>query len=201
MKISIEKRDLKFVLHAAQKTPKADAYRYLVGVLIQGHHIVATDGHRMAVARNNEKWTGDDIIIPREVIVAALKEGGGKQKTITLSFDTERETYILGGIAFASVWDTYPDWQSVIPDAVTGENSLFYPKYLSEAAKALYDYRKLKIHQTHQAGIGIALHKNGHGPAIVCYEGGGFPFCIVMPLRERNDEIPTWKNPVKETCQ
>lgn len=87
---------------------------YLRGVhLSTSGHLVATDGHRMFVARLNEQPAAD-VIIPYSDVQAALKLAGSRAQEIEVT--PER----IGQIAYQPVDGTFPDWRRVVP---TGEES------------------------------------------------------------------------------
>jgi DNA polymerase-3 subunit beta len=87
---------------------------YLRGVhLSTSGHMVTTDGHRMFVARLNERPT-TDVIIPYGDVQAALKLAGARCKDIEVTADR------IGQIAYVPVDGTFPDWRRVCP---TGEET------------------------------------------------------------------------------
>ena len=87
---------------------------YLRGVhLSTSGHLVTTDGHRMFVARLNERPTAD-VIVPYADVQAALKLAGARAKDIEVTADR------IGQIAYVPVDGTFPDWRRVVP---TGEET------------------------------------------------------------------------------
>jgi hypothetical protein len=87
---------------------------YLRGVhLATSGHLVTTDGHRMFVARLNERPAAD-VIIPYADVAAALKLAGARAQEIEIT--PER----IGQIAYTPVDGTFPDWRRVVP---TGEET------------------------------------------------------------------------------
>ncbi|RPI62202.1 MAG: hypothetical protein EHM48_04465, partial [Planctomycetaceae bacterium] len=96
---------------------------YLRGVhLSTTGHLVTTDGHRMFVARLNERPAAD-VIIPYSDVQAALKLAGARCKDIEVTVDVTgsalpQVTGKIHSIAYSPVDGTFPDWRRVVP---TGE--------------------------------------------------------------------------------
>jgi DNA polymerase-3 subunit beta len=89
---------------------------YLRGVhLATSGHMVTTDGHRMFVARLNERPAAD-VIVPYDAVAAALKLAGARCKDIEIDLATN----CIGQIQFTPVDGTFPDWRRVVP---TGEET------------------------------------------------------------------------------
>jgi DNA polymerase-3 subunit beta len=89
---------------------------YLRGVhLSTSGHLVTTDGHRMFVARLNERPSAD-VIIPYSDVQAALKLAGARAQDIEVSADR------IHSIAYQPVDGAFPDWRRVVP---TGEELPF----------------------------------------------------------------------------
>jgi DNA polymerase III sliding clamp (beta) subunit (PCNA family) len=85
---------------------------YLRGVhLSTTGHLVTTDGHRMFVARLNERPSAD-VIIPFSDVAAALKLVGARCKEIDVDGTK------IASIMYTPVDGTFPDWRRVVP---TGE--------------------------------------------------------------------------------
>lgn len=82
---------------------------YLRGVFLSTTgHMVTTDGHRMFVARLNERPAADTIV-PYTDVAAALKLAGARVKDIEVTADR------IGQIAYTPVDGTFPDWRRVVP--------------------------------------------------------------------------------------
>jgi DNA polymerase-3 subunit beta len=87
---------------------------YLRGVhLSTSGHLVTTDGHRMFVARLNERPAAN-VIVPYADVQAALKLAGARCKDIEVTADR------IHSIAYQPVDGTFPDWRRVVP---TGEET------------------------------------------------------------------------------
>jgi DNA polymerase-3 subunit beta len=82
---------------------------YLRGVFLSTTgHMVTTDGHRMFVARLNERPTAD-VIVPYADVQAALKLAGARAQDIEVTADR------IHSIAYQPVDGTFPDWRRVVP--------------------------------------------------------------------------------------
>jgi DNA polymerase III sliding clamp (beta) subunit (PCNA family) len=82
---------------------------YLRGVhLSTTGHLVTTDGHRMFVARLNERPAAD-VIVPYADVQAALKLAGARAVELEVTGDR------IGQIAYTPVDGTFPDWRRVVP--------------------------------------------------------------------------------------
>jgi hypothetical protein len=98
---------------------------YLRGVhLATSGHLVTTDGHRMFVARLNERPAAD-VIIPYSDVQAALKLAGARCKDIEVTVDVTgsalpQVTGKIHSVAYTPVDGTFPDWRRVVP---TGEET------------------------------------------------------------------------------
>jgi DNA polymerase-3 subunit beta len=101
------------ILKAALFCASSEESRYyLRGVhLSTSGHLVTTDGHRMFVARLNERPSAD-VIIPYSDVQAALKLVGARCKEIDVDGTK------IASIMYAPVDGTFPDWRRVVP---TGE--------------------------------------------------------------------------------
>ena len=87
---------------------------YLRGVhLATSGHMVTTDGHRMFVARLNDR-PAVDVIVPYDAVAAALKLAGARVKDIEIDLAGNR----IGQITYLPVDGTFPNWRAVVP---TGE--------------------------------------------------------------------------------
>jgi DNA polymerase-3 subunit beta len=82
---------------------------YLRGVFLSTTgHLVTTDGHRMFVARLDERPTAD-VIVPYADVAAALKLAGARCKDLEVTADR------IHSIAYTPVDGAFPDWRRVVP--------------------------------------------------------------------------------------
>ena len=160
--------------------------RYLRGVYLStSGHMVATDGHRMFVARLAEA-PADDVIVPLDAIKAALKLAPKKAEMIGLNGNT------IGGVVFTPVDGPFPDWKAVTPPIdgyPPGEPehmtpAHFNPEYiydLGQMARTLGSKTSgsFKIHAWH--------NENAHG---VTFNGRADCFAVIMPLRNLGNVTP-----------
>jgi DNA polymerase III sliding clamp (beta) subunit (PCNA family) len=112
------------ILKAALFCASSEESRYyLRGVhLSTSGHLVTTDGHRMFVARLNDRPAAD-VIVPYADVAAALKLAGARCKDIEVTVDVTgsalpQVTGKIHSIAYTPVDGTFPDWRRVVP---TGE--------------------------------------------------------------------------------
>ena len=147
---------------------------YLKGVhLSTSGHMVTTDGHRMFVARLNDKPAAD--------VQAALKLAGARCQEIEVTADK------IGQIAYTAVDGTFPDWRRVVP---TGEetpakdkpedlpgNVHFNHAYIGDLAKM----GKL-------LGGSSMLHPvSASHPCLVTFGERADCFAVLMPMRRTID--------------
>jgi hypothetical protein len=156
---------------------------YLQGVSVEPDgatlHLVATDGHRLMIARVPEIIPGEKFIIPAEIIARALKG----HKAPGIGFARRGGAYTLGDILFRPVDGSFPDWSRVMPDmAELGTLAQYDPAYLEgfrKAAVMLGD--KLSKPQVHHCG---------HSPALVTFYGRSDIFGLCMPYRNADKRDP-----------
>jgi DNA polymerase-3 subunit beta len=174
-------------LRAALICASTDKHRYyLNGVYVDPlGYLVATDGHRMFVAKidisDAAPFTG--WIIPSDVLKRALT--GYKNKTVDIS-PTQ-----CGDIACQPVDGTFPDWRRVIPTGdLSGDVAQFNPAYVADMGKIgklLGGKSSLEAH----------LHHNGQSPAGVTFPLYPSAFAVLMPIRSSHTAPDTaWKDAV-----
>jgi len=164
---------------------------YLRGVhLSTSGHLVTTDGHRMFVARLNERPSAD-VIIPYSDVAAALKLAGARAQEIEVTIDVSgsalpQVTGKIHSIAYTPVDGTFPDWRRVVP---TGEelpsnkpedqpgNVHFNHAYVGDLAKM----GKL-------LGGSSMLHPvSASHPCLVTFGDRADCFAVIMPVRRKID--------------
>jgi DNA polymerase III sliding clamp (beta) subunit (PCNA family) len=160
---------------------------YLRGVhLSTSGHMVTTDGHRMFVARLNERPAAD-VIVPYADVQAALKLAGARAKDIEVTPDR------IGQIAYQPVDGTFPDWRRVcptgqeLPSTNPGANGgvehvHFNHAYIGDMAKmATILCGKADTAQS-------ALHPvNASSPCLVTFGEREDCFAVLMPVRRKPD--------------
>jgi hypothetical protein len=93
--------------------PTKDVRYYLNGILVEpSGAIVATDGHRVLVARGaaSEDPEAKDVIIPTDAVKQAL---AGKLEYLTLTGNK------LGNVEFTPCEGTFPEWRRVVPTEIS----------------------------------------------------------------------------------
>ena len=173
---------------------------YLCGVYLStSGHVVATDGHRMFVARLAEAPPAD-VIIPSPAIAAALKLAGARAKEIEIDLAANR----IGQIQYTPIDGTFPDWRRVVP---TGEekpddnperndgpeHAHFNHAYIGDMAKMagiLCGTGKL-------SGPSVLHPRTASGPCLVTFGEREDCFAVLMPLRR----VPIGRAPSRQAAQ
>ncbi len=168
------------ILRAVAIACSAEETRYyLQGVSVEPDgataHLVATDGHRLMVARVEAIIPGDKFIIPADAIARALK--GHKAPGIELA--RRGGAWQLGDTLFRPIDGSFPAWHRVMPD-VSGEGELgklaqFDSSYLESFRKAAAMLGGRASHPH--------LHHCGASPALVTFAGRDDIFGLCMPRR------------------
>lgn len=152
---------------------------YLKGVhLSTSGHMVTTDGHRMFVARLNDRPTAD-VIIPLADVQAALKLAGARCQEIEVSAEK------IGQIAYTAVDGVFPDWRRVVP---TGEETHTKP----DDAPAHVHFNHAYIGDLAKMGKALGgasmLHPtSASNPCLVTFGERADCFAVLMPMRRTVD--------------
>lgn len=177
---------LKMVAHAAAKK---DIRYYLNGAHLEfsakGLFVVATDGHRLAVAGVEGEFADAAITLGHDAIkqILAVGKSGGEVRVEVVG---DAAKVSIGGqvLQFNGVGGKYPDWRRVVhaePEATTvvGVNA----EYMGQAMSALSKVANRKYQ-------GVRIHLRGPNNSLKLEAGlaGDFPgmseaYCIVMPMR------------------
>ena len=160
---------------------------YLRGVhLSTSGHLVTTDGHRMFVARLNERPSAD-VIIPYGDVQAALKLAGARAKDIEVTADR------IHSIAYQPVDGTFPDWRAVVP---TGEETPSNKPGANDGAEHVHfnnryvgDFEKMADILCGKGTIGQSmLHPvSASHPCLVTFGDRADCFAVIMPVRRKID--------------
>jgi len=148
---------------------------YLKGVhLSTSGHMVTTDGHRMFVARLNDKPAAD-VIIPLADVQAALKMVGPRCKEIDVDGTK------IASIMYTPVDGTFPDWRRVVP---TGEETHTKP----EDSAAHVHFNHAYIGDLAKMGKALAgasmLHPtSASNPCLVTFGEREDCLAVLMPVR------------------
>lgn len=165
-------------LKAALACASTEQARYYInGVYVDPMgYIVATDGHRMFVAKY-ELTPGigfDGFIIPSAILKRVLT--GNKALMIEITNGH------IDGQRYEPIDGSFPDWRRVVPTDLSGVTAHFNPAYvgdLAKLAKLLGD-----------RGGNAQIQHNGDGPAGVTFHRADC-FAVLMPLRPSTDH-PAW---------
>jgi DNA polymerase-3 subunit beta len=206
MELIIRKAHIQAVMLFAGKK---DIRYYLNGACIDtgehGAHLVATDGHTLAVACiSTEPLPAGQIIIPRDMLdgIKAGKKGNAivtvtyddtqapdiKQRKITINNDGIEST-------MQELDGRYPDYRRVIPKTLSGEIAQFQIEYLMRGQKAAEIL----------GGKYCEILHNGNNTAVLATGHDDF-IAIVMPIREIHGKAqdwiaPTWYETAPKTAQ
>ena len=152
---------------------------YLKGVhLSTSGHMVTTDGHRMFVARLNDRPAAD-VIIPLADVQAALKLAGARCQEIEVSADK------IGQIAYTAVDGVFPDWRRVVP---TGEETHTKPDDAPAHAHFNHAYVGDLAKMGKALGGASMLHPtSASNPCLVTFGERADCFAVLMPVRRAVD--------------
>lgn len=160
---------------------------YLRGVFLSTTgHLVTTDGHRMFVARLNERPAAD-VIVPYADVQAALKLAGARCKDIEVTADR------IHSIAYTPVDGTFPDWRRVCP---TGEETPSNKPGANDGAEHVHfnnryvgDFEKMADILCGKGTIGQSvLHPvTASAPCLVTFGERADCFGVLMPVRRTID--------------
>jgi DNA polymerase III sliding clamp (beta) subunit (PCNA family) len=143
--------------------------------------MVTTDGHRMFVARLNDKPAAD-VIIPLADVQAALKLAGARCQEIEVTADK------IGQIAYTAVDGTFPDWRRVVP---TGEETHTKPE--DSAAHAHFNHAYIgdlaKMGKA-LAGASMLHPTSASNPCLVTFGERADCFAVLVPVRRGGDRSP-----------
>lgn len=138
---TVEIDDLDYVSRAMSME---EVRYYLNGIHFDGHGIVATDGHRLHMVKNDTGLQRGNLILPRasvNYILAMAKEQKTKE-LIIIEFTENKFKTKVGAyeIAGALIDGTFPDYNRVIPKdhSKIGVYSLPELKAIEKEAKALH---------------------------------------------------------------
>lgn len=168
---------------------KKDARYYLCGTLFDFKYgrAVSTDGHCL-LAVNTDMADGYDhesVIVPREALETIAK-GGSVTDEIDVTYDGETVTLTrAGGLSISTrpIDGTFPQYERVMPDTVSGELAQFDPELLARIAKAL----NLATGRKEIATVG----HNGASGAVVFIDGDASAIGVCMPCRIGGDAAQT----------
>jgi DNA polymerase-3 subunit beta len=176
------------VLKAALLCASSEETRYyLRGVFLSTTgHLVTTDGHRMFVARLNERPPAD-VIVPYADVAAALKLAGARCKDLEVTSDR------IHSIAYQPVDGTFPDWRRVVP---TGEETPSNKPGANDGAEHVHfnnryvgDFEKMADILCGKGTIGQSmLHPvSASHPCLVTFGERADCFAVIMPVRRKID--------------
>lgn len=185
-KAEVKYNELKALLIFAAKH---DNRHYLNGIKLENDKLIATDGHRMLIAKLDND-TGLDLIIPRSEIETALylhQKTYGRTKNMVAIKITKRT---IGNVIYKEIDGKYPNWKSAVifdPKDYESVNDVHVNgKYIADFARA-----KNLIH----GGTEISIYGNKNGGSIIVnIDPEERFFGIVMPIQVPHPAkpIPKW---------
>ncbi len=154
---------------------------YLCGVYFAGNKAVATDGHLMSVATQEDADNGAGSIFPvSKKAITAMKKRNAENVTIENNLLTvfTDDGEVLHIEPCREIDGTFPDWQRVVPNE-TGEAchaAINYPlvERIAQTAKVL--------NGTGNSPISLK-GADGSSPHVVKYHNNSAIFSVVMPIR------------------
>ena len=178
--------------HSAVK----DVRYYLCGVYLdtKAGKVVATDGHRMLVANaRGVKLDAAPVIIPNELLDAALKQFGGDYARgrslgtvdVLVTVDGMQLTITTptGQVSGKALDGQFPDWRRVVPkpdEVATSTPSIINWEYIATACDAITIAANVPKAKAGQHAVRVQYR--GELPAVVCGANTDV-LVIVMPLR------------------
>lgn len=195
LEINLEKSTIKALLRFAAVR---DVRYYLNGIALEtgpkGARLIATDGHRMALARVDGVFpsTGEQSIIIPRAMLEKIKISKKLISFVRLSVSGDAAPYLLrldvdGEIREKRAIDgKFPDWQRCFPMEFSGQPANLNPLYIGEAGAAALD-----LGDTNPL---IAINYNGTGAALIEYPNYPDFTAIIMPMRqvEPTYQAPAW---------
>lgn len=195
LEINLKKSTIKALLRFAAVN---DIRYYLNGIALEtgpkGARLIATDGHRMAVARVDGVFpsTGEESIIIPRAMLEKIKTTKRLSPVVTLSISGEAAPYLIrldvdGEIREIRAIDgKFPDWQRCFPMEFSGQPANLNPLYIGEAGAAALD-----LGDTNPL---IVINYNGTGAALIEYPNYPDFTAIIMPMRavEPTHKSPAW---------
>ena len=157
---------------------------YLRGVhLSTTGPMVTTDGHRMFIARLNDR-PAVDVIIPLDDVKAALKLAGARAQDVEVDLATNK----IGQISFQPVDGTFPNWRAVVP---TGEESPSNKPELNDGPENVH-FNHAYIGDLAKMGKALdgasMLHpRSASHPCLVTFGERADCFAVLMPMRRTVD--------------
>jgi DNA polymerase III sliding clamp (beta) subunit (PCNA family) len=203
--------DARLFIACAKVQSSEEARYYLNGVYVQPHPekgalLIATDGHRMMVAHDEDGECSTPAIVrlPKDALAFKFKEPHVEPKLsvdsdgiATLATFRSENSVIIDG--------TYPDWSAVVRPMLENAKKRFYGKEMLGAAsfngKYLSDFGSIAAFLKNEktAPIRVVSH-NEHDPAIILFPGRVNVFGVLMPMRTSvpGNAIPSFMKEVLE---
>lgn len=197
--------NLNFVKGLSVIIPKNEIRYYLKGLYFEaakndGFYLVATDGHRMAIIKDDNQQADRDysFIIPVETIKDLIKMMDKDNPIAYLQYDSENNRITIqykgNMMGVAPVDGKFPDFRRVVPASVTGEAGQFNADYIA-------DFKKMANYINATKNLDCYIKQNGEQVAIVdiCANKPEFNIYgigLIMPLRKSDSAFENYSRPV-----
>ena len=170
--------------------PKSDIRYYLNGVCfdVKAERIVtvATDGHRLLIARGGEVTVPDadekrhEFTIPRDALEdVTRKVKGGTVIYVQVDGEKIKLTSTARTIESALVDARFPDWRRIMPKKTDGVPAQYSPLYIA-------DFQRVSKLFCRDGMIHVGY--NGLSPAVVTFPGTTSVVGVLMPYRIDENE-------------
>ena len=199
-----------FIAAASVVQAKNDVRYYLNGILIEkapdkGLLIVATDGHRLVAALDEDAEFSDDM--PEQVIIQFGPESLRVAK-LAKNLDERVDLEIADTDVFVSIGTgcfqdsktidgTYPDWRRIVVEQDGQSTGWFNASYVADFERVARFFTA----RTRTNINGITLRSSdAKSAALVYFDGAPYAFGLVMPYQcdRENPQLPAWTaQPVK----
>jgi DNA polymerase-3 subunit beta len=169
---------------------KDDIRHYLVGVCfeVKGDRIltVATDGHRMLIARGGEVTMPDaeekrnEFIVPRDALEDAIRKvKGGTVVYIQIDGQSIKLTSGARTLTSTLTESRFPEWRRVTPTKTNGTPAQYKPAYL-------YDFHRVGKIFSREGAVHVSY--NGLDAALITFPGTAEVVGVLMPYKMGENE-------------
>lgn len=186
--------DLKLLKAANVCVSKEETRFYLKGVCLQNidHSlmIIATDGHRLIAFKPGIYVPGSDfsVIMPTEAINNLKLKRNASTGLVTIRDNNIEIDYNDTKVTCKAIDGSFPHWQRVIPQSISGKTAQFNPQYVADFVKVLKE-----LDETSKL---VTIGHNGGDPAVVGLNIDIDYIALIMPVRgEAPIQIPAWCRP------
>ncbi len=172
----------------AQAASSEEARYYLCGVRFEDGLAIATNGHVLTVAKDDDAPKGQTGLLPvSPKAITALKKKAADRAVfdagvLTVCDISGQVLYIEPSVEIDA---TFPDWRRVVPGEIGGATDA---AFAYGVLKILCDTRKI-------LGAELGLRLTGsdqYAPHTVTYDGVDDVVSVAMPIRASDAIYPDW---------